>query len=179
MRIYEYDEKAIEDAIIFLTDKFTKTGNNPKPVILHSIRVASLLWLNGASQNSVIAAILHDILEDTSVTPSEVEDKFGKNISDIVQSLTFDTNASDYESKLSAAERSFCQSKSIGLEALHVRASDLIDNSHYYKLSNDKELVTYLKKKYELFISISRSHLVGTVIGDLLEKTYRDNVKNL
>lgn len=179
MKTYDYDENAIESAIYFLAYNFTRSGNNPKPVILHSIRVANLLWANGASQKSVVAAVLHDVLEDTAITPDEIEDIFGKDIRDIVQSLTFDTGSDDYEYKLKAAKRSFYQSEAIGLEALWVRAADLIDNSYYYQKSTTTELNTYLKHKYELFMNISQSQLSDAVIWDLLNEAYELNVKNL
>lgn len=54
----------IEEAIKFLVFTVQESGMNPKPVILHSIRV----WLNlqnlGYDKDVVVAAILHDILED-------------------------------------------------------------------------------------------------------------------
>ena len=58
----------VEKAIKYLVDAIKQSGHNPKPVILHSIRVGLFLFNQNYNQDIVIAAILHDILEDTDTT---------------------------------------------------------------------------------------------------------------
>lgn len=126
-----------------------------------------------------MSAILHDILEDTEVSSREIESSYSKEISDIVQSLTFDGGSGDFGEKIKEAEKSFWQSAAIGADALCVRAADLIDNSYYYKKSSNRELNDYLKQKYLLFIKISQSKLENTAVWDLLNEAFETNVKTL
>ena len=61
-KVYTKDEQEkIQSAIVFLVESFSKSGHNPKPVILHSIRVAMALYTMGESCNIVTAALLHDM----------------------------------------------------------------------------------------------------------------------
>jgi (p)ppGpp synthase/HD superfamily hydrolase len=84
MRSPEVD-KQIEEAIKFLVFAFQKSGHNPKPVVLHSIRVGLHLYNLGYAKNIVIAAVLHDVLEDTDVKIEEVKLKFGENVARLVE----------------------------------------------------------------------------------------------
>ena len=63
---HTYD-RIVEKAISFLVYAFTTTGHNPKPVILHSIRTGLYLYHQNHAQDVVVAAILHDLIEDTDV----------------------------------------------------------------------------------------------------------------
>ena len=56
----------LEQAIIFLVTTFQQSGNNPKPVILHSIRVALFLYEYHYPEEVIIAGALHDLVEDTN-----------------------------------------------------------------------------------------------------------------
>ena len=52
--------------------KFQKRKYTDEPYIVHPIAVAELVKNNGGDENMVLAALLHDVLEDTNVTHSEL-----------------------------------------------------------------------------------------------------------
>jgi len=62
------------------------------PYINHPIEVAEKLWEVGKIRNLVplIAAILHDTLEDTETTPDEISGLFGEKILSVVLEMTDD-----------------------------------------------------------------------------------------
>ena len=62
------------------------------PYINHPIEVAEKLWEVGGVRESVplIAAILHDTLEDTETTPDEISTLFGEKILSVVLEVTDD-----------------------------------------------------------------------------------------
>lgn len=41
---FEYDKHEIERALFFLSNALQDSGHNTKPVLLHSIQVAEMLW---------------------------------------------------------------------------------------------------------------------------------------
>ena len=60
-----------------------------EPYILHPIEVARICVDEvGLGPTAVISALLHDVVEDTTVTLEEIESKFGKKIANIVDGLT-------------------------------------------------------------------------------------------
>ena len=59
-----------------------------EPYIVHPVEVAKILVELKADKNSIIAAFLHDILEDTDTKPEEIEQNFGYDVLKLVQGVT-------------------------------------------------------------------------------------------
>lgn len=59
-----------------------------EPYIMHPLSVAIILASLGMDQASVIAALLHDTVEDTTLTYDQVKKEFGEIIADLVEGVT-------------------------------------------------------------------------------------------
>lgn len=59
-----------------------------QPYIIHPIAVAQILADYGMDKGCIIAALLHDIVEDTDATIDDVRERFGAEIASIVDGLT-------------------------------------------------------------------------------------------
>lgn len=59
-----------------------------EPYIIHPVEVAKILVDLKADAHTLIAAFLHDILEDTDTKPEEIEQLFGKDVLTLVQGVT-------------------------------------------------------------------------------------------
>jgi (p)ppGpp synthase/HD superfamily hydrolase len=62
----------------------------------HPAAVAKLLVRQGADDQMVAAALLHDVLEDTTVTREELESEFAPAIGELVAELTEDASIAAY-----------------------------------------------------------------------------------
>jgi len=69
-----------------------RKGRKSVPYINHPIRVTKLLWeVGGIRTGSIlIAALLHDTLEDTDTTADEIEQRFGREVLALVQEVSDD-----------------------------------------------------------------------------------------
>lgn len=68
-----------------------RKGMYGAPYINHLLEVAQLLALEGIDDEDVlIAALLHDAVEDVGVTFQELEDRFGPRVTSLVRELTDD-----------------------------------------------------------------------------------------
>jgi guanosine-3',5'-bis(diphosphate) 3'-pyrophosphohydrolase len=65
--------------------QFRKSG---EPYITHPLAVASILSEWRLDAEGLAAALLHDVMEDTSVTRTELESKFGKPVAAMVDGLS-------------------------------------------------------------------------------------------
>ena len=59
-----------------------------EPYIVHPVEVAKILTDLKLDKDTIIAAFLHDVLEDTDTTPKEMEEKFGIDVVNLVQGVT-------------------------------------------------------------------------------------------
>ncbi|WP_411872473.1 RelA/SpoT family protein [Vulcanococcus limneticus] len=59
-----------------------------EPYIIHPIAVADLLRDIGASAAVIAAGFLHDVVEDTQVTPEDIEARFGAEVRALVEGVT-------------------------------------------------------------------------------------------
>lgn len=69
-----------------------RKGEAGEPYINHLIEVAELVACSSdvLDTNLVIAAFLHDTVEDTGVTPEEIERRFGSDVASLVMEVTDD-----------------------------------------------------------------------------------------
>ncbi|MFA6160807.1 MAG: HD domain-containing protein [Patescibacteria group bacterium] len=168
---YPENDKRIEEAIKFLVFAIHESGKNPKPVILHSIRIGLHLYKLDYDKDIVIAAILHDIIEDTGTKIEDVEAKFGNKIAALVEVNSFDENIED---KTERYKENFERCRKAGKDALIIRAVDFFDNADYYHLASTKELTKWLLEKLKYFIDNSKDELKNeAVYGELVKKFKR------
>src|SRR6187399_837867 len=77
-RAFEFSESAHRG-------QFRKSG---EPYITHPLAVASILSQWRLDAQGLAAALLHDVMEDTAITKSEIETSFGKLVADMVDGLS-------------------------------------------------------------------------------------------
>ena len=86
----EEEKKIIKDSLIIAYNahegQLRKSG---EPYIYHPLGVAKIVAHNiGLDSDSIAAALLHDVVEDTKWTIKDINKAVGKNISKIVEGLT-------------------------------------------------------------------------------------------
>src|ERR1700738_1486635 len=69
-----------------------RKGSAQEPYINHLLEVASLVTqaTGGTDPNVVIAALLHDAVEDQGVPPETIASDFGRQVAGIVMEVTAD-----------------------------------------------------------------------------------------
>jgi guanosine-3',5'-bis(diphosphate) 3'-pyrophosphohydrolase len=103
-----------------------RKGPEALPYVNHLIEVATLLTRAGVDDAITIqAAILHDILEDTTVSEVELTDKFGKAVVDLVKNLSDDKNLSLEKRRSLQLTKLNCCSRNIKLIKLADHCSNI------------------------------------------------------
>jgi len=85
----ENDLKRIKDAYDFADQAhFGQVRKSGEPYILHPLAVAEILVNMEMDVTSIIAALLHDVVEDTTVSLETVREQFGPTCAMLVDGLT-------------------------------------------------------------------------------------------
>ena len=69
------------------------------PYIIHPLGVAKILIEYGCADHVVIAGILHDTIEDTTVTFEQIKDIFGSAVADLVEAESEPDKSDTWENR--------------------------------------------------------------------------------
>jgi (p)ppGpp synthase/HD superfamily hydrolase len=92
------------EALVFAAHKHRdhrRKDPDHSPYINHLIDVAELLWRVGGMRDTtlLVAAVLHDTIEDTHTSPDEIRSAFGQQVLDLVLEVTDDKQLPKAERK--------------------------------------------------------------------------------
>ena len=119
---------ALITAIVFATDKHQnqrRKGGDMPPYINHPIHLLNLLWEVGEMRDmdTLVAAVLHDTIEDTATTADELVARFGAEVLSIVLEVTDDKSLPQAERKRLQIEHA----AHLSIPAKHIKLADKID----------------------------------------------------
>lgn len=85
----EKDIQEIEDAYVFAAKLHAGQYRiSEEPYIVHPVEVAKILTDLMMDKDTIIAALLHDIIEDTGTSPETIQEHFGEDVLNLVQGVT-------------------------------------------------------------------------------------------
>ena len=141
----------VQRAILFATE--AHQGQTRKytgePYIVHPLEVMEIVKTVSHTQEMLAAAVLHDVVEDTDVTLSDIWNEFGYKVRQLVADLTDISVPSDGNRKarkhldLIHTAKALPQSKTVKL-------ADLISNSKSITEHDPKFAKVYMKEKAAL-----------------------------
>lgn len=121
------DERMIEKAEEYAREKHKNQVRkfSGEPYINHPIRVSKIVKEFNKSREMVIAAILHDTVEDTDTTIEYIELHFGREVSKLVNELTSDK---EEISRMGKTKYLTMKMSKMTDDALLIKLADRFDN---------------------------------------------------
>ncbi len=145
-----------------------------EPYICHAVSVAAIIEEYGFSDDVIIAALFHDIVEDTKVSSAEISEKFGLEVGVLVSWVTDISKPSDgNRAQRKAIDRKHILSASSKAKA--IKLADLIDNTKNIILYDKGFARIYLQEKKLILDSITDVHSglleeAWSTLNDAIEK---------
>lgn len=126
----------------------------------HPFKVAEILRYYPHSDEMIAAAYLHDVLEDTHVTTTDLREVFGEQVCHLVCELTdqFTDRKHGNRAKRKALECDRLSKASAAAQT--IKYADLIDNTRSIAEHDPGFARVYLKEKRALLISMREGHPV-------------------
>ena len=126
-KAFQFSEEAHEG-------QYRKSG---EPYIIHPILVSAIVAIISEDDAMVIAALLHDVVEDTHLSITEVSKEFGEDVAHLVEGLTkidkiraSELSASDSDDKLIVSALSFRKMLIASIQDVRVLVVKLCDRLH-------------------------------------------------
>jgi GTP diphosphokinase / guanosine-3',5'-bis(diphosphate) 3'-diphosphatase len=161
MRQHHLPEKGglmLEDAIAFAAHAHKGQKDRAgEPYVLHPLRVMDAL--RGHGELVMMAAVLHDVLEDTMVTEAELRDRFPRPVCSLVSIVTKRTGT--YREYISRCARDPI--------AREIKIADVTDNMRKVPVEFEEWRSRMIRDRYEPALSV----LINARIGDLPDMLLR------
>lgn len=166
-------EQAIRAATILHKDQVRK-GSVPIPYVSHPFALVQILNDYTEDEDVIIGALLHDTIEDTDYTATELQEDFGGRVREIVESLSEPQSSKDNKVSWLEQKRQYVkQIKKASDEALLICAAD--------KIHNMRSIVEEYYDDHKRFMSEFRGNLEDRVgmyqdISDVLNRRLKSGI---
>lgn len=123
-----------------------RKGSDHAPYINHPIAVAETLWRVGnvRDMNTLVAALLHDTIEDTGTQPEEIRAEFGEDVLGLVLECTDDKSLPKAERKRLQIEHAPHKSP----RAWQIKLADKINNVQEIAANPPADWSTQRRREY-------------------------------
>lgn len=137
--------------------------------IIHPINVSATLIKLRMDLDSIIAGLLHDVVEDCGVEPSEIEEKFGKNIAQIVVGLTKISKIKFKTKEESQAEnfRKMVVAMAKDLRVIIVKLADRMHNMRTLQYVSEEKQKKIAQETLDIYVPLASRLGINSVKGDL------------
>ena len=181
----ESDHDLIIDAFNYASDGHKNQKRlSGESYITHPLQVAHYLSNLNLDTETIIAAFLHDLIEDTEVTYNDIKKKFGKEVADIVDGVT-KIDKINYNSKEEAkadAIRKMVIAMSKDIRVLILKLADRLHNIETIQYHNDwkqekianETLYVYAPLAHRLGLQSIKHNLEDTSFKILFEKQNKE-----
>ncbi len=128
-----------------------------EPYINHPIQVAELVSTVTEDVDMIMAAVLHDTIEDTEITYDNIKKMFGVRVADFVHELT-DICLPKHGNRLLRKNIECCRLAQVSGQAQTIKLADLINNSASVIKHNPNFAKTYLQEKADLLLVLTKGN---------------------
>lgn len=176
-----------KDKIFYALEFATKMHEGVKrksgePYIIHPVAVAQILMDNQMDYSTVMAGLLHDVVEDTDVTIEEIEKRFGKTVAKLVDGVTKIDELTLVRENLTEADSKKRLLLAMGedIRVIFIKLADRLHNMRTIMFLSPEKQQIISKETQELFIPIAellgvrnlRSELQSLVFKCLFKESY-------
>jgi (p)ppGpp synthase/HD superfamily hydrolase len=114
----------------------TRNGSGGMAFIHHPVTVAELLAQHGFREETVAAALLHDVVEDSDTSLEAISSRFGEPVTELVGTLTEDEAIQPYRLRKDMHRQ---RVERTGGDAVPIYAADKLSNVRVLRRTYDQE----------------------------------------
>lgn len=128
-----YNQDRLKEACAFAKERHGEQKRDDGiPYVIHPLRMAITLIRDVELHDVdlIIAALCHDVVEDTGTTHEEINEKFGERVASLVKDLTRDraNEETEEEKKINKPKKFAWYIEEGPQDAAIIKAADVLDN---------------------------------------------------
>ncbi|WP_116084973.1 bifunctional (p)ppGpp synthetase/guanosine-3',5'-bis(diphosphate) 3'-pyrophosphohydrolase [Tropicimonas sp. IMCC34011] len=128
-----------------------------EPYFIHPVAVAALLTEQRLDDSTIVTALLHDTIEDTRANWTDISDRFGADIADLVNGVTKLTNLQLSSSETRQAEnfRKLFIAMSRDLRVILVKLADRLHNMRTIRFQRHEKQVKKARETMDIYAPLA------------------------
>jgi GTP pyrophosphokinase len=145
------------------------------PYIAHPVAVADILRDLGGSSTMIAAGFLHDVVEDTEVTPEEIEAEFGPEVRLLVDGVT-KLSKFEFSSKTERQAENFRRmflSMAQDIRVIVVKLADRLHNMRTLEHLNTEKQRRIALETREIFAPLANRLGIGNIKWELEDLAFK------
>jgi GTP pyrophosphokinase len=154
--------------------QYRKSG---EPYICHPVAVAGLLRDLGGGSAMIAAGFLHDVVEDTPVTPEEIEERFGAEVRQLVEGVTklskFSENFSSKTERQAENFRRMFLAMAQDIRVIVVKLADRLHNMRTLEHLQDEKRRRIALETREIFAPLANRLGIGRFKWELEDLAFK------
>ncbi|MEO6518741.1 MAG: bifunctional (p)ppGpp synthetase/guanosine-3',5'-bis(diphosphate) 3'-pyrophosphohydrolase [Pseudoxanthomonas sp.] len=152
-----------------------QTRKSGEPYITHPVAVAQVLAELGLDVETLIAAILHDTIEDTPLTHAEITEAFGESVAELVDGVT-KLDKLHFRDRQEAAAESFRKmllAMSRDLRVIMIKLADRLHNMRTLGSQGTEARKRIAKETLDIYAPIAQRLGMNLVKSELQDLGFR------
>ncbi len=152
-----------------------QTRKSGEPYITHPVAVAGVLAELGMDAETLIAAILHDTIEDTPLTGADIAAEFGESVAELVEGVTKLDKLKFRDRQEAAAEsfRKMLLAMSRDLRVIMIKLADRLHNMRTLGAQSTEARGRIARETLEIYAPIAQRLGMNLVKSELQDLGFR------
>jgi GTP pyrophosphokinase len=167
---YEFSEAAHDG-------QYRRSGER---YISHPVAVATILAQWHLDSQALTAALLHDVMEDTTVTKSEISEKFGKMVAELVDGVS-KLDKIEFESQEQAQAENFRKmflAMARDVRVILIKLADRLHNMRTLDVMQPKKRARIARETLEIYAPIANRLGLNGLYMELQELSFMNLYPN-
>jgi GTP diphosphokinase / guanosine-3',5'-bis(diphosphate) 3'-diphosphatase len=146
-----------------------------EPYITHPVAAATVLAEQGVDVETLIAAILHDTIEDTALTRADIAAEFGDTVADLVEGVT-KLDKLEFQSRQEAAAESFRKmmlAMARDLRVILIKLADRLHNMRTLGAQSAEARMRIARETLEIYAPIAQRLGMNLIKAELQDLGFR------
>ncbi len=170
-------QKSIYDAYLFGARAHqNQTRRSGEAYIHHPLAVALILANMQIDSRTLMAAILHDVLEDTEVTREQLDQRFGEDIGHLVDGVSKITKITSKDVQNAEAEsfRKMLLAMAKDVRVILIKLADRLHNMHTLEHLPDEKRKRIARQTLEIYAPIANRLGMRELTADLEDLCFKN-----
>jgi GTP diphosphokinase / guanosine-3',5'-bis(diphosphate) 3'-diphosphatase len=174
--ISEKDVPVLQKAYVFAGKAHKgQVRRSGEPYLSHPLEVTDFLADMKLDRTTLVAALLHDVLEDTEATAADIRENFGREVADLVEGVTKISRVQEASPEVRRAEtiRKIILAMTDDIRVIFIKLADRIHNLKTLRYLDVEKQRQIARETLDIFAPIANRLGMGRIRAELEDLSFR------